>query len=224
MPNVKEQEHRIAKFFNMLRRRPLGSRFYEKRYDEKDMSGSGKQHIQSVIDSGAKEAIDVGSGPGAILFSMIDQGLPIGIGVDLSSDMIHISEEQAQEKYGKDQRKVEFIQGSFLDLDLPDVGAVSLHKVLCCHPDRLGMGDKTVTLHPKTVAITVPRDGLLFRVMASIFGLFSRLFRMFRFYVHSQKSIDEQLLSANYEVASRSKQGFWVTTIYKLKEESPPEE
>ncbi|MCH8905824.1 MAG: class I SAM-dependent methyltransferase [Candidatus Heimdallarchaeota archaeon] len=212
------KEKKIGAFFNSE------SESLAEKHTDKGIPSTAQDHIDIVCDSNAKSVIDVGSGPGSLLIEMLKRGVEVGIGVDLAGDMNQIATRRLKEaKIVQD--RYEIIEGSFLELNkdnFPEImdqyDAVSLHLVLCCHPDREGMLNQTTKFKPKTIVLTVPRTWILMRAIVGIYGLISKIRRHFQPYVHSQRSIDRQLLNAGYKLTNRKKTLMLVMSSYTLKE------
>lgn len=191
-----------------------------KRFDKGDAKGlseTAKLHVNHITeDPDVKTAIDVGSGAGGIMVGLLDKNLDFVYGVDLAPSMVDLARKRLEEKGYVDKSKVQKI--SFLDYSFEqNLDAVSLHEVLCCHPDRQAMLEKTLSAKPKVIVITLPRNRLFFRFGAGLLGQLRKIKKGFRFYVHDIKTIDDQLAEANYELVDDFKKFFWDTRTYKLK-------
>lgn len=207
---IKNTEGKIAGFFDNE-----GSGMLKRQLDN-GIPKSAELHISSIAENNTKVAIDVGSGPGSIVLGLLENGVQRVIGVDLSDEMCKIAKERISEK--RLDSRSEIIKGSFLEIDQPkDLDAISLHRVLCCHPDRELMLEKSMENMPKTISITIPRSWLVGRILMGFVGLFARLFNTFRPYIHSQKVIDNQLQERGYSKVNEYKTFVWVTSVYHLR-------
>lgn len=207
--NHNEEEKAISHFFNAESKRMA------KRHDEKDLSWTIKGQLDDIFLINAKSVIDVGSGPGTVLIELLENGVQVVIGVDLSPEMNKEAKRRLEEK-GFTDKQYKLYSNSFLDIKPVQMDAVSLHRVLCCHPDRLSMIEKSIIYQPQIITLTVPRSWLLFKVFLGIFGLFTKITGSFRPYIHSQSKIDQQLAEAGYEIKKRRKGLGWVQTTYSL--------
>jgi len=211
---LKQKEKKIGQFFNRE------SKSYAKRHDDKGIGKSALRHASFVGDQNIESVLDVGSGPGSVLIEMLKNGVKVGFGIDLSKEMNEIARKRILEE-GIEEDRFTLGHGSFLDMnkenfpDMPEqVDAVSLHMVLCCHPDREAMLDKTTSLNPTAIVLTVPRRWLVLRFVVGIYGLFSKIRGAFRPFIHSQKSIDKQLSEVGYKLVERKKSLGWVMSAY----------
>lgn len=183
--------------------------------DEKGIPSTAQAHVDDILASGAKTVIEVGSGPGSVMIKLLEGGMEHVTGVDLSSKMNEIANERL-ESAKIDPSKYSITNQSFLDLDEMQVDAISLHRVLCCHPDREDMLEKSISYNPKIVTLTVLRPWLLMRFVIKIFTFFAKRSKSFHPYGHSQNGIDNQMRENNYEIISRAKGKIWVQTSYQL--------
>ena len=209
---LKHTEKGIGKFFDNE------SESFSKKHDEKGVPWSAQAQIDDIVSAGSKTAIDVGSGPGSVIKAMIEDGLDHVAGVDLSDDMNKLAIERLQNA-NIDATKFSITNDSFLSFEHQDVDAVSLHRVLCCHPDREGMLEKSISYNPKIISLTVPRPWIMMKLVIKIYTFFAKRKGNFHPYGHSQRGIDKQMLENKYEINSRKKGLAWVQTTYKLIED-----
>jgi len=185
-------------------------------YLDHGIPDSMKYQIDALVDNEVKLVLDIGSGPGELLITAIAKGVDQGIGLDLSPEMVKTAEKRL--KSTPYQNKIEFHCENFLEKELaikPE--AISLHRVICCHPNRQQMLQQSITYQPKIITLTIPRQWLLLRVLVGIYSVISRVTGSFRPYIHNQKQIDQQLQQAGYQIQSRQKGWVWVTTTYQKK-------
>ena len=204
-------EQRISRFFNAESSR------YSKRQENNGLSDSMKFQVESLVGEDLETILDVGSGPGNLLLELAKKGNSKLIGLDLSEDMIAIAKQNIEEEGFSD--RITLKHGSLLDANFEEtMDGISLHRVLCCHPDRVRMLESCQKLKPRILTICVPRDWKILRGLAAFLGGISRVFGTFRIFVHSQKSINKQLEDEGYKIKDQLKGRFWVTTTYELKE------
>lgn len=205
-------ENGIGRFFNEE------ADTFAKKHDEKGIPSTAQAQVNDIVSSGAKTAIDVGSGPGSIMVAMLKEGLDYVAGVDLSDDMNKLAK-QRLENADIDESKYSITNNSFLNFEHQNVEAISLHRVLCCHPDREGMLEKSISHNPKIISLTVPRPWIVMKILIKIYAFFAKRKGNFHPYGHSQKGIDSQLLNSHYKIIAREKGLAWVQTTYKLIED-----
>ena len=206
---VKQSENYISKAFNGQ------SKHFDKE-DAKGLSKTAKHHIDLISGcTSCKVALDVGSGTAGIMEGLLDQQLDFVYGVDLAPQMIAKALKRLEVKGYRDKSKIDNV--SFLDYSFEkDIDAISLHRVLCCHPDRAGMLQKAISGNPKIIVITVPRRWFFMRLAVSIFSSLRKIKKGFRPYLHNVKEIDRQLAQANYNLVDVFKTRMWITRTYQL--------
>ncbi len=190
-----------------------------KHFDKSDTNGLSKtaiHHIDQISqDQSLETAIDVGSGTGGILEGLLDHNLSFVYGVDLAPNMIELAQKRLEQKGYLNKSKIENI--SFLDYSFEkNIDAISLHRVLCCHPDRVGMLQKAISAKPKLIVITIPRRWFFLRIGIIIASALRKIKKGFRPYLHKYNEIDSQLKQANYQLIDVFKTGMWITRTYKL--------
>ena len=187
-------------------------------FDKQDTKGLGKtaeEHVKQITKNKYHTAIDVGSGTGGILEGLLDNQLDFVYGVDLAPKMIKLAQQRLEKKGYTEKSKIENI--SFLDYSFEkDLDAVSLHRVLCCHPDRQAMLDKAISGNPKLIVLTIPRRWFFMRIALKLVSVLRKIKPGFRPYLHSYKQIDQQLQKSNYQLIDTFKTFIWVTKTYKL--------
>lgn len=206
--DLDKKENAIKSFFN------AESKSMASRHDNKGIPSTAQAQVDDILSTEAKIVIDVGSGPGSVMIKLLGGDVEHVYGVELSDKMNEIAKERIENE-DIDPSRYSLTNQSFLDLEQKQVDAVSLHRVLCCHPDREGMLNKSISYKPHIVTLTVPRPWLFMRFVIKIFAIFAKRSGNFHPYGHSQEGIDKQMLENNYSVKSRKKGFFWVQTSYK---------
>lgn len=207
--NKEKTEDDIKNFFN--KRSPT----FDKN-DSKPLKGSDKLHVEFISKHGSKTACDVGFGAGGIVNGLLEEGLDFVYGFELTEDMVPLAKERLKKNNFLD--KSQLMVGSYLDAD-PNLefDALSMHFVLCCHPDRDGFLKKSVSYNPNLIVISIPRDRLLFKPILSAFVLIRKIKKGFRPYLHSVKEIDAYMAKHQYKL-KEVKNRFASTTRTYVKE------
>jgi len=207
---TKNTEGKIASFFNRE------SSHMEEHQKENGIPESMNEQVRALLDEEVESVLDVGSGPGSLLLELAHGGVEDLVGMDLSPEMNTIAERRLKDE-GFENIKI--IQGSFLEEDLErQLEAISMHRVLCCHPNREGMLDQSMRYQPRLITLTIPRDWKILRLLVGGFGIMARLTHSFRPYIHTQRRVDQQLQKHGYQVIKRHKGWMWVTTTYRLQQ------
>jgi magnesium-protoporphyrin O-methyltransferase len=187
--------------------------------DDKELKSTAKHQIEMIIANKPEiqTALDVGSGTGGVMVSLLEKGIKKVYGVDLSTKMVSMARQRLAKHNFKEMSEV--IDGNFLAIDHPDQSdAVSMHRVLCCYPDRKEMLEKTLEMNPVLITLTVPRDDRWFIKIAQGFLVVIRklLPNLPLGYIHSLREIDRQLNLAGFQVINSKKERFWVTKTFKI--------
>lgn len=185
--------------------------------DDKELSSTALMHIDKISKKNSFEvALDVGSGSSGIMNGFLENNVKFACGVDLSPQMIDFGKKRL-ESNGYSSR-YDIAEASFLDyIQEKKIDAISIHRVICCHPDRVAMVTKAITFQPKMVVITVPRTWLVARGFIKFFALLRKIKPGFRPYIHNIKKIDAQLEKAGYILVDTFQTFIWTTRTYVLK-------
>lgn len=160
-----------------------------------------KEQIQTVVD--------VGSGAGGLMLKLLKEGVECVIGVDLSSKLTQETLSKVQKMGFEDRSKV--IEGSFLDIDQITADAVSLHTSLCCHPNSTALLQKSTSLAPKLITLTLPRNWKILRMGLGIV----KFFRVLKFFhLHDVNMIDQTLIQEGFQLTNVRNTLFWTTRTF----------
>lgn len=185
------------------------------RHEKKGIPPSARFHVKAISKRGASTAVDVGSGPGSIAIELLKAGVQKVLGIDLSPQMTKYAEKRLKEQ-GFSPSQFQFRIGNFLEFQSDEkIDAVSVHRVMCCHPEATKIAEKCTELNPKVVANTIPRDWKFLRLLLAPIGWIAEKKGSFRPYVHSQEQIDEIFKKKGYYLKERHRSMFWVTSIYE---------
>ncbi len=185
-------------------------------YKKKGLSSTSRLIVERIktldgMDQGVH--VDVGCGSGKICFELLKNGARRALGIDLSEDAIKNAQALADELGFSD--RTDFIAGSFIDVDLQlneDVQTVILHRVLCCHPNARGILEKTISLNPNHVFITVPTDNPIIRTIHLPIGVLTRLLtKGFQAQLHRHEFIISFLEARGYRLVFKEKKFPWIT-------------
>ena len=203
-----EKETYITKQFNK------NSKSFDEQ-DRKGLSSTAKKHVETLTEANLSTALDVGAGTGGILNGLLENKVERVYGVDLSTEMLERAKKRLEEKGFIDKAELQHI--SFLDYRNENtIEGISLHRVLCCHPDREKMLEKAVSFQPKVIVLTIPRTWFFMRGITFLLKTFRKVFKGFQPYLHKIDSIDKQLEQSNYKLVDIFKTKLWITRTYKI--------
>lgn len=201
---LQQEEAYIGRVFNRM------SKFFIRK-DRKEIEGSAKHHVDMILlnKDQIQTVVDVGSGAGGLMIKLLEEGIECVIGVDLSSKLTKETQSKIQQMGFEEHSKV--IEGSFLDVDQKAADAVSLHASLCCHPNSSAILQKTTSLTPKLITLTLPRNWKILRLGLRIV----KFFRIMKFFfLHDVKAIDQSLIHEGYQLDNVRNTLFWTTRTY----------
>ncbi len=198
------------------------SRFFDresKRMSDRQKSSglpiSAMKHVNYLVESNPKSVLDVGCGPGTLLMEVKNKSPKTKvIGIDLSTSMINEASENFKEmgiSEGVDLKVVNFKNFN----DAESVDGVSMHRVLCCYPDRETLMNKCVSLNAEEIVVTLPRPWLFLRVLLKLFSPIAALTNSFRPYLHRIDDLTNQMKSKGYEWETIDQSRFWMTLAFK---------
>jgi ubiquinone/menaquinone biosynthesis C-methylase UbiE len=186
--------------------------------DEHDTDGlpkSAKIQIDQLLKSKPLTCIDVGSGPGTVLIELLNNGLKYGIGIDLSAEMCYFARLRLKDRGLED--RVEILNKNFLEYT-PEktIEAISMHRVLCCYPDREKFLDKTIEIKPNVISLTIPVDWIIMRWPLNLFlRIKNAIFPGFRPYIHKHSDIKLQMKENGYVLSSIERNWYWVVMTFQ---------
>jgi SAM-dependent methyltransferase len=141
---------------------------YDGREADKDLAAlhAGGPHppTRELIDAirvrGVEGAslLDVGAGVGAIHLALLEAGAASAVDVDASREYLAAARSEAERRGLAD--RVSYRYGDLVELaaDLPPVDVVTLDSVICCYPYLPALTSAVLSVRPRLVGFTYPRD------------------------------------------------------------------
>ncbi len=207
---IKKHEQAAKKMFGKEAERQ------EKKYKEKGLTSTAKLIVDLIASQESiKDGIhvDVGCGSGVVCVELLKKGASKTIGVDLSEDAIARATALADELQLSD--RATFVAGSFIEIELrveEPVQSVILHRVLCCHPNAKGILEKTTSLNPRDIYITLPTDNSIVIGIHAPIGVLTRIFtKGFQAQFHRHQMMMSYLEERGYKLQFRSRKFPWIT-------------
>ena len=162
--------------------------------------------------------LDVGGGIGAIQWWFLDRGGKQSFGVDASSGYTALAQEHATKN--QLEESAHFIVGDFTtkaDL-LPQVGHLTLDKVICCYPDYQAILNLACTKSNKTVTLSYPMDGIIADFFRGFMVLGMKLRgNPFKPYIHRVASVRELMIKNGFELKAKELSFPWHIETYVKK-------
>jgi SAM-dependent methyltransferase len=141
---------------------------YDGRDAKKDLaalrSGGPRPTTQELIDAiraqglDGATVVDVGAGVGAVHIALLEVGAARAIDVDASREYQAAAREEATRRGLVD--RVTYRYGDLVELaaDLPSADVVTLDSVICCYPYLPALMTAVLSVSPRLVGLTYPRD------------------------------------------------------------------
>ncbi|MGH9238140.1 MAG: class I SAM-dependent methyltransferase [Vicinamibacterales bacterium] len=176
-----------------------------------------------IAQSGALSGrvLDVGSGIGALTFSLLEQGAASAIAVDASTAYVGAARDEAVRRGRTDA--IQFVHADFVETasQLPSASVVTLDRVVCCYPSWERLLDAALEHAERCIALSYPRDAWYVRLGMTFENGQRWLARnSFRTFVHPVQKIEEIIRVAGFELSSRRETWIWSVDVYLRRENS----
>jgi magnesium-protoporphyrin O-methyltransferase len=116
--------------------------------------------IDAISARGIEDAtvLDVGAGVGAIHLALLQAGAGSAVDVDASRDYLAAARAEAERRGLVD--RVTYRYGDLVEIaaDLPPTDIVTLDSVICCYPYLPTLISAALSVGPRLVGFTYPRD------------------------------------------------------------------
>ena len=110
--------------------------------------------------------------------------------------------------------KIISIQSSVLNFDNQPIDGVSMHRMICCHPNKDEVIDKTLNFQPKVISLTIPRNRFFIKVYIKILSWYRRLFNRFHPYYYDPQDIIQQYSENDYKLIDTRTEMIWITLTF----------
>ncbi len=193
------------------------------RYREKGPGPTTRLLADGIAQSGALSGrvLDVGSGIGALTFSLLEQGAASAIAVDASTAYVGAARDEAVRRGRTDA--IQFVHADFVETasQLPSASVVTLDRVVCCYPSWERLLDAALEHAERCIALSYPRDAWYVRLGMTFENGQRWLARnSFRTFVHPVQKIEEIIRVAGFELSSRRETWIWSVDVYLRRENS----
>ena len=198
---------------------------YDGRDAQKDLaawrSRGPRRTTQELIDvilahgvEGAS-ALDVGAGVGAVHAALLEAGAAAAIDVDASREYIAVARAEAERRGLGD--RVTYRYGDLVELaaGLPPSDIVTLDSVVCCYPYLPALMAAVVSVNPRLVGLTYPRDAWWMRAFMRLFNLAQALRRSpARYFAHRHRQLRSLMAAAGYREVHDGGSPAWRVVLY----------
>jgi magnesium-protoporphyrin O-methyltransferase len=182
---------------------------YDGRDAEKDLaalrSRGPQPTTQELIDAvrarGVEGAtlLDVGAGVGAVHLALLEAGAARAIDVDASREYLAAARSEAQRRQLID--RVSYRYGDVVELaaNLPPADIVTLDAVICCYPYLPALTAAVVSVNPRLVGLTYPRDVWWMRAYMRLYNLVHALRRSpARYFAYRHSQLRDLMAARGY--------------------------
>lgn len=170
------------------------------------------------LPSGASEvtAIDVGGGVGALHHLLLEGGVAQATDVDASRPYLQVAEREAERRgFGG---RVSFVPGDLVDVsdEVGPADLVGLDRVVCCYRDGEALV-RTASAHAgRRLAMVVPRDGLLARLVIGSINVWQRILGLeFRMFAHPHAALAAAAAAEGLELERSEPIGVWRLLVFR---------
>jgi SAM-dependent methyltransferase len=182
---------------------------YDGRDAEKDLAAlrsrgprpTTRELIDAIRAQGVNGAtiVDVGAGVGAVHIALLEAGAGRAIDVDASREYLAAARGEAERRGLAD--RVTYRYGDLVELaaDLPASDIVSLDLVICCYPNLSALTAAVLTVSPRLVGMTYPRDVWWMRVFMWLYNLVHAVRQSpARYFAHRRRQVRSLMTAAGY--------------------------
>ena len=195
------------------------------RYRRSGAPDHARRLADALADSDATglTVLDIGAGVGAVHHLLLAAGATSAVDVDASRPYLAAARSEAERRGFAD--RVTFEHGDFTRIAerIEPADLVALDRVVCCHPDGVGIVRAAAARTRRRLGIVMPRETRLVRAGIAIENLVERLRRReYRAYVHQAAAIDAAAVAFGLTPSPRQRLGlFWQLLAYERSAAQP---
>jgi magnesium-protoporphyrin O-methyltransferase len=173
--------------------------------------------IDAILAQGVDGAtlVDVGAGVGAIHLALLEAGAASAIDVDASREYIAAARAEAERRGVVD--RVTYRYGDFVELaaEVPPSDIVTLDSVICCYPYLPALTGAVLTVSPRLVGLTYPRDVWWMRAYMWLYNLVHALRRSpARYFAYRHSQLRSLMTAARYSEIHNGGIAAWRVVLY----------
>ena len=159
--------------------------------------------------------LDVGAGVGAVHTALLEAGAASATDVDASPEYLAVARAEAERRGLLD--RVTYRYGDLVELagDVPPTDVVTLDSVVCCYPYLPALMAAVVTVSPRLVGLTYPRDVWWMLAVMRLFNLVHALRRSpARYFAHRHRQLHSLMAAAGYPEIYDGGSPAWRVVVY----------
>jgi Methyltransferase domain len=160
--------------------------------------------------------LDIGSGVGAVIFELFDNGISQAVYSDYSASYHAAFQEEVKNR--SLEKQTQSFVGDFLEThqNIKKVDLVSLDKVICCYENYEDLVNLSVQKAAKWYAYSIPRDVWWVRLAYFITGKIRILKGIsFKSYVHPANEIEKIIVKNDFKKIHNVQNLEWQTVIFE---------
>ena len=187
-----------------------------RRYRRRGLSGTAKWLAAQLTADGIRERslLEIGGGVGGMQVALLRAGASRATNVEIADTYEPAARELIAESGLED--RVERIVADFAER--PEAAAaadiVILHRVICCHPDAVGLTTAACRHARDRVAITIPRAAWWTRFGIAVMNRWLRLRRIpFAVYVHPPAQVTGLAHSLGFTTTHHDRGLLWESVV-----------
>ena len=173
--------------------------------------------IDVIVAHGVEgtRVLDVGAGVGYVHTALLEAGAASAVDVDASREYLAVARAEAERRGLAD--RVTYRYGDLVEVaaDLPRSDIVTLDSVVCCYPYLPALVAAAVSVGPRLIGFTYPRDVWWMLAFMRLFNLGLALRRVrARYFAHRHRQLRSLLAAAGYAELHVGGSPAWRVVLY----------
>lgn len=159
--------------------------------------------------------LDVGAGVGATHLALLEAGAVSAVDVDASREYLAAARAEAERRGLLD--RVSYRYGDVVELaaDLPPTDIVTLDSVICCYPYLPALTSAVLSLRPRLIGLTYPRDVWWMRAFMRLYNIVHAVRRSpARYVAYRHTQLRELMAAAGYVEIHNGGIAAWRVVLY----------
>ena len=198
---------------------------YDGRDAAKDLaalrSGGPRPTTQELIDAiraqgvAGATVVDVGAGVGAVHVALLEAGAARAIDVDASREYQAAARDEATRRGLVDRMTYRYGDLVELAAELPPADILTLDSVICCYPYLPALMTAVLSVGPRLVGLTYPRDVWWMRAYMRLYNLVHTFRRSpARYFAHRHSQLRNLMATRGYREVHDGGIPSWRVVLY----------
>lgn len=182
-----------------------------------------RELIDAIRQRGIEGArvLDVGAGVGAIHLALLEAGATTAVDIDASREYLAAARSEAEHRGLLD--RVSYRYGDLVELaaDLPPVDVVTLDSVICCYPYLPALTSAAMSVRPRLIGFTYPRDVWWMRAFMRLYNVAQALRRSpARYFAYRHSQLRNLMRAGGYAEVHNGGIARWRVVLYSRSEQA----